>query len=149
MLKSDDNRIETAGQLLLDLGGMVPGRALRAVLDEAYGEGRRCNDDCIRAIESRDSEMSGGWRNGAQAERGAGAAGGMLLFSGLGVCRVGIDRGVMRLVCMLVFVMSVRIGYMLVGLRASNDRTPAGLRVNRAARHTAACNRVERKHGQQ
>ncbi|GAB3384757.1 hypothetical protein GCM10027317_33530 [Massilia agri] len=95
---------------------MVPGRALGAVLDEAYGEGRRRDDNVIGAIESRDREMGGGWRNGAQAERGTGAAGGVWLFSGLGVCRIGIGQGVIRLACMLAAVMGVRIGHVLVGL---------------------------------
>lgn len=127
----------------------MPGRALGAVLDETDGEGRRRDDDCIRAIESRDSEMSGGWRNGAQAERGTGAAGRVRLFSGLGVCRIGINQGAIRLACMLAAVMSVRIGHVLVGLRAQVHQTLAGLRVNRPARHTATRNRVQRKHGQQ
>jgi phage shock protein PspC (stress-responsive transcriptional regulator) len=112
---------------------LVPGRALGAVLDEAYGEGRRRDDDGIGVIESRDSEMRGGWRNGAQTERGTGAAGGVWFISGLGVYRFGIDQVVIRLACMLAAVMSVRIGHVLVGLRANIDQALAGLRVNRPA----------------
>lgn len=142
-------RQRTAGQLLLRLSGLVPGRALRAVLDEANGEGRRSNDDCVGAVESRDSEMSGGWRDGAQAERGARTAGGVRLFTCLGVCRIGVDQGVVRLACMLATVMSVRIGHVLVGLHARINRNLAGLLVSRAARHTVGRKRVQRKHGQQ
>lgn len=125
----------------------MPGRASGAVLDEAYGESRGRDDDCVGAIESRDSEMRGGWRNGANAERGTGAAGGVWLFSSLGVGRVGIGQGVGRLACVLATVMGVWIGHLLVGLRNQIIRTLAGLLVNRPARHTASRNRMERKHG--
>ena len=153
VLKNQDTGVGSLpGQLLLRLSGLVPGRALGTVLDEANGEGRRRDDDCVRAFESRNSELGGGWRNGAQTKRGTGAAGGVRLFPGLGVRRIGIvsgiDQGVVLLACMFA-VMGVRIGHVLVGRRGDIDRTMARLRMHRAARHTATRDRVQGKHGQQ
>lgn len=128
--------------------GLVPGRAPGAVLDKADGEGRGRDDDCFRTIKRRDSETSGRWRNGAHAECGTGATGGVWLFPGLGVCRIGIDEGVVLLTSLLA-VMSMGIDHVLVDLRAHIARILAGLRMSRTARHTAACNRMQRKHGQQ
>lgn len=122
MLKSDDDSaLCAAGQLLLDSDGLVPGRALGPILDETHGEGRRRNRDRVRAIERRDSETRGGWRNRAQAERGTGAAGRVWFFASLGVRRTGIDRGVIRLASVLVARMRMRIGHVLVGLRTGNN----------------------------
>ena len=77
------------GRLSFRSGGLVPGRALGAVLDEAHEEGGRRSDGCIRAIKGRNSEI-GRWRcNRAEAERRASAAGAVRLILNIWDRRLG------------------------------------------------------------
>jgi len=126
----------------------MPGRTLGAVLDEADGEGGRRDDDGVGAFDGRDRDMRGRGRKGAEAERGTGAAGGVLLFLGRGLCRTGFRRRVVRLAGMLA-VMGMRIGNGSVGRRGRIGQAVAGLRMSARASHAVGRNRMQREHGQQ
>ena len=73
--------------LLFRFSGLVPGRALRPVLDKAHGERCGRGDDGIGAVERGNGEISGGRCDGTDAESRTCAAGCVReLLVVLGVC---------------------------------------------------------------
>lgn len=102
------------GQLLFRSGGVVPGRALGAVLDEADSEYGRRNNDGIGAVKSRYREPGGRRRRCADAEHGAGTAGRLRLLFDVFDRGMFVGRGRGGLACMAAMVAGMDSGDVVV-----------------------------------